>query len=131
MKAFLDDFKTAKKVFTMAREARRQGAVLQTLDTISLPVCDFGASWGWTMEATILQGDAGEAARNVFNNLAPELRRALTTTPREYGGWIDRARFWQEQLKDAMPARDYHSALERLCRHFRRCIVSHKEVEQA
>lgn len=90
----------------------------QVREVIQVPVVNLGC-WNFTMEACALCGELEKAVRPVFAAFPKVVRQALTFTP-ESGGWAGRARFWDTVLRLALPPKQYHQALQRLLRSYKR-----------
>lgn len=55
--------------------------------------------------------DTEKAVRNVFYSLPEETQHSLTFCPKKPGEWVERTRFWQQQLKPALPPKMYHDVM--------------------
>lgn len=68
--------------------------------------------WYSTMEGCLLSKDKvlDQAVKAVFDSFDEETRHSLTFSPAK-GGWIDRARFWQKELKPVLPQKQYTSVM--------------------
>lgn len=122
----LQDIKTAVKLTGEIRKARKEGATLETHKVWLLPEIKI-TYWGWTIEAGHMCGtDMGKAVRDVFYTLPEETQHALTFTPKEPRGWIDRARFWQRELKPALEPKTYHEVMLLLIGLYAKCLRKEK-----
>lgn len=119
----LQDIKTAANVFGEVRKARKAGAnAVQIKPVYTVPMLKTGL-WPWTMEACLMRGGEVErAVVAVFKTFPHEVQRSLTFTPKEPGGWADRARFWKQQLKPVLPSKDYHSVMVRFIGWYAHCL---------
>lgn len=123
LKNFVADLHTAAKVFSQAREARKQDAILKVQETVSLPVLEM-TEWASLLEGTLFHDKETDAAVcEVFYRLHPEMRRYLIRfTPDTSHAWLKRAQFWRRTLEPALPTKMYHEAMIRLCSWYRHCI---------
>lgn len=124
----LQDIRAVAGTFGAIRAARRAGAssvkiTAQPVHTI--PVIKTGY-WGQTMEGCLFYSRQWQAVRDVFGSFDEDTQRALTFTP-EDGEWPDRVRFWQRQLKPALPSEMYHAAMLKIIRWYARCVRRRKE----
>lgn len=106
------DIATAVKVTGEIRKARKAGAdAVQVKPGYTVPMLKT-TYWTWTMEACLMRGgDAERAVVAVFNALPEPVQHSLTFSPQKAGEWADRARFWQQQLKPALPPEMYHKVM--------------------
>ena len=88
----------------------------------TIPVIKTGY-WGQTMEGCLFYSRQWQAVRDVFGSFDEDTQRALTFTP-EDGEWPDRVRFWQRQLKPALPSEMYHAAMLKIIRWYAQLIMS-------
>lgn len=128
MKGLIKDLSMAAQVFGKAREARKQGAELRVQKTVGLPLLK-QTDWAALLEGTLFHDKEMDAAvRAVFYRLNAETRRYLILfMPDTPCGWLERARFWSEILRLALPPKMYHEAMIRLCSWYRHCIDLRKE----
>ena len=90
------------------RLASREGSELQVKKTV--PVYHLGY-WSWTPEACLdFTRETRAAVRTVFQELDGETQRAFTYAPGK-GERVQRARFWREHLKPALPPVQYSEAM--------------------
>lgn len=131
MKGLIKDLGMAAQVFGKAREARRQGAVLKVQEAKLIPVYNFDG-WGATMEGSLFASNSqlNTAMANVYNSFSPQTRRMILNHPRGKNGWVERAKFWREQLKPVLPPKMYHETMIRLCSWYRRCIHMRKRGQE-
>lgn len=125
----LQDIKTAVKVTNEVRKARKAGAnAVQIKPVYTVPMLKTGL-WPWTMEACLMRGGEVESAVvAVFETFPHEVQRSLTFTPTEPGGWADRARFWQRQLKTSLPVKAYHDVMILFLGWYSHCLRMRKEA---
>ncbi len=119
----LKDVSAAVEAFGAIRRARKRGAnrvKIEVKAVKTLPVVTL-SYWGQTMEGCLFTGKEWKPVRDVFDSLDADTQRALTFTPQD-GRWADRARFWQEQMKPALPPEIYHRAMLKLTHWFAHCV---------
>jgi len=79
--------------------------------------------WAWTMEACLMNGGETEkAVRGAFYSLPEETQQSLTFTPEKSGEWAERARFWQQLLKPALPPKMYHEVMLTFVHWYAHCL---------
>lgn len=103
------DITTAVKLTAEVRRARKEGAAVEVRKTWTIPVIKTGY-WGWTMESCLFYREGWKSIAAVFNTFPEEVQHALTFAPKR-GEWMNRVRFWQEQLRPALPPKQYHDAM--------------------
>lgn len=111
------------KAISTIEQARRGGDPAQHSPARRVPVIRTGY-WGWTLEATVFGGTTKlieYAARFVFYRLDEQAQRAFTFTPMP-GQWVERAKFWSEQLKPLLPPVQHYTAMIALVGWFRHCL---------
>lgn len=111
----LQDIKTAIKITGEVRKARDAGAdAIQIKPVYTVPCVRLGPAYYNTVEGCQtdkLGRDIDRAVMEVFKSLPYKTQRWLEFTPDEPGGWVERARFWQQQLKPVLPPKMYHSVM--------------------
>lgn len=129
-KGIFSDLRAAGQVFGRLRNARwnGHGVHIGVSETLSIPVYEMSLRGG-TMESTLLKEELNAAVRKVFYTFDREQQHALTFAP-EDGGWVDRAVFWRETLKPALPPAQYYAAMERLLSWYISCVKRRKAVQQ-
>lgn len=66
--------------------------------------------------------ETDQAVREVFKGLTYEAQRWFELTPENPGEWMERAKFWKEQLRPVLPPGEYHSVMILFCSWYARCI---------
>lgn len=121
----LQDIKTAAAVYGAVREARKAGADRVRIEPVyKVPCFILAPAYLNTMEGCLtweLGRDADQAVKMVFNALPHETQRRLEYTPEAPGEWVDRARFWQQELKPALSPKTYHAVMALFCNWYARC----------
>lgn len=124
----LQDIKTAVKMTGEIRKARREGAHIEARKVWTVPMLNT-TYWPWTMEACLMCGGAAEkAVIDVFYALPVETQHSLTFTPKEPRGWVERAQFWAEELRPALPSGMYHKVMVLFIGWYARCLRMRKEA---
>ncbi len=121
------DIVTAVKLTKEVKRARRLGCRVDTIWTKVFPDKTNKASyWPWTMEfCHFATTELNAPIRAVFETFDEETRHALTFTPEnptEPAGWIERARFWQQALKPALPPQQYYAAMSEIWKDYNRAM---------
>lgn len=65
----------------------------------------------------------------VFETFLEEVQHSLTFAPKEPGQWVDRARFWQRELKPTLPPRMYHKVMTLFVGWYAHCLRRRKEAQ--
>ena len=116
--------------FGAVRKARREGAsVVQIKPVHVVPVLNPAPAYYNTMEGCLtwkLGRDTDLAVRGVFNGFPYETQRRLEFTPEKQGEWVERAQFWQRQLKPALPQKMYHNVMILFISWYARCVRRRK-----
>lgn len=124
----LQDIKTAATVFGKVREARKNGADAVQIKPVYIVPAFKPTYWTGTMEACLVRGGETEkAVRDVFYLLPEETQHSLTFSPKKSGEWVKRARFWQQQLKPALPPKTYHDVMILFIEWYIYCLRMKKE----
>lgn len=122
----LQDIKTAVRLTSAVRTARKAGAdAIQVTPVFTVPRVTFAPAYYNTIEGCLthrLGHDINRAVMDVFKGLPYETQRQLEFTPEEPGGWAERARFWQRQLKPALPPKNYHSVMALFINWYAHCL---------
>lgn len=105
----LHDIRDAVTVFGLARKTRN-AVEIRTVRKIPVIRCSY---WAGTMEWHLLRGETEKekAVKAVFATFTEPVQHGLTFVPKRSGGWVDRARFWQRELKPALPPEMYHKVM--------------------
>lgn len=108
----LQNIKTAAGVFGAVRKARKAGAdAVEVKPVYTVPMLKT-TYWAWTIEACLMRGgDTEKVVRDIFYSLPEETQHSLTFSPGKPGEWVERARFWQQQLKPALPSKMYSDVI--------------------
>lgn len=118
------DIKTAVKVTGAIRKARKTGAdAVQIRPVYTVPVVTLAPSYYNTIEGGKthnLGPGIDRAVIEVFKSLPYETQRRLERD--EMGGWAERARFWQQQLKPVLPSDQYHKVMILFIRWYAQCL---------
>lgn len=126
----LQDIKTAANVFGEVRKARKSGAsAVQIKPVYTVPCVTFKPAYLNTIEGCLTWKcgrDADRAVMEVFKSLPYEVQRRLEFTPLEPGGWGERARFWQQQLKPVLPPKMYHDVIILFIEWYIHCLKREK-----
>ena len=81
------------------------------------------------MEATIMRGgDTEKAVVKAFEAFPEQVQHALTFSPKELGGWTERAKFWKRELKPALPPEMYHEVMLLFIGWYIHCLRQRKEA---
>ena len=120
---------TAVKLTGEVRKARKAGADAVKIQPIyTVPVLK-PTYWTGTMEACLMcGGDTEKAVRDVFYSLPEEAQHSLTFSPEKPEEWVERARFWQQQLKPALPSKMYHDVMLLFTGWYIHCLRMRKET---
>jgi len=122
----LQDIKIAFKLTGEVRKARKNGAGGVELRTVkTMPVMKPAPAFLNTMEGcTVWQcdQDTRRAVEAVFNGLPYETRRQLEYTPEAPGEWVERARFWQRELRPVLPPKMYHTVMMKFVCWYAHCL---------
>ena len=102
------------------RKAREAGTAVEVRTIQLLPVRKLDY-WPETVEYGLLHGRQLEVVRDVFKGLDETAQHALTFTP-VTGGWADRARFWQQQLRPVLPPATYHAVMMKFISWYKHCL---------
>lgn len=113
----LKDIMAAVKLTGEVRRARETGAAVEIR---TIPLITYVPAFQNTLEGCLLGRDADLAVRQVFSSLPYEDQRRLEFSPVN-AGWVDRARFWQEYLRPALPPRMYHWVMMQFIRRYAYC----------
>lgn len=146
----LQDIKTAASIFGEVRKARKRGAnAVQIEPVYSVPCVTLKPAYRNTVEGCQtwkLGLDADRAVMEIFKSLPYETQRRLEFSPEKPGEWAERTRFWQQQLKPALPPKMYHDVMilfvgwyihclrlrkEATARHIHQCQAVHRGHESA
>lgn len=130
----LRDIQTAVKLTGEIRKARKAGAsAVQIKPVYKVPYVDLKPAWYNTIEgcqAHKLGRETDRALEKVFKGIPYEAQRRLEFTPDEPGGWAERARFWQQELRPVLPPKSYHAVMV-LFVHWYACCLRMREEAQA
>lgn len=122
----LQDIKTAVKLTGEIRKARKNGAdSVQARLVYTLPCVNLGPAYGNTMERGLswrMGKETDRAILEVFKRLPHDMQRWLNFTPEKPGEWVERARFWQRELKPVLPADMYHKTMALFIGHYAKCL---------
>ncbi len=126
------DIKTAVKMTGEIRRARKAGvSAIQLRPVYRVPYIPFGPAFPNTIEGCKVLNmgrEVSQAVAEVFYGFPYEVQRRLEFTPEEPGGWAKRARFWQEQLKPALPPKMYHAVMMKVIGWYAHCLRARKEA---
>ncbi len=129
----LQDIKIAANIFGKVRKARESGAsAVQIKPVYTVPVVTFKPAYMNTIESCQtwkLGRDTNQAVEAVYNGLPYETQRKLEFTPKEAGGWVARAKFWQKELKPALLPKMYHATMALLINRYAHCLRMRKGAE--
>ena len=127
------DIATAVKVTGTIREARKAGADAVRVKPIRImPVAALPLGFLDVMEgcsAWNLGRETYQAAKEVFDSLPEKTKRDLAPTPERPGEWVERARFWQNLLKPALPPKMYHAVMVKFISWYTHCLRRRKGAE--
>ena len=137
----LQDLKTAARVFTKVRKARKNGTSGVKIDVKPVhvvPIIAFKPCYHNTIEGCLghrLRRDTDKAVMKVFDNLPYETQRRLEFAPKEPREWMDRARFWRRELEPELPQDMYHEVMMVYLSWYAHCLrmgkTAHKITDQA
>ncbi len=120
------DIRTAANVFGEVRKARKAGAsAVEIKPVYTVPVYTLKPCFLNTVEGCQtwkLGRDIDQAVSKVFYGLPYDVQRRLEFTPEEPGGWAERARFWQRQLRPVLPPRMYHDVMVLFLHWYAHCL---------
>ena len=129
----LQDIKTAVKMTGEIRKARKAGAdAVQIKPVYRVPCITLGPAYYNTMEGCLMHRlgrEADYAVREVFKNLPYEVQRHLEFTPENPGEWVERAKFWKEELSPVLPSGMYHKVMALFIGWYARCLRMRKEAK--
>lgn len=127
----LQDIKTAVKLTGEIRKARKAGAcAVQIRPVYTVPCVTFGAAYANTIEFGLtweLGRDIDLAVRGVFKGFPYEVQRWLELDPEGPGAWAERARFWQRELRPALPPKTYHAVMVLFVNWYAHCLRMDQE----
>lgn len=120
------DIRTAVKMTGEIRKARKAGAdAVQIKPVYTVPCVTFQPAYLNTLEAPQVWKvgrEADKAVMAVFNNLPYKTQRMLTCSPQNSGEWMERARFWKQQLEPVLPPKMYHAVMAQLTHWYAHCV---------
>ena len=120
------DIATAVKLTCAVRKARKAGAdAIQIKPIRTMPCVTPKPAYLNTIEGCQtwkLGRDTDRAVMKVFESLPYEVQRGLEFTPEGPGAWVERAQFWQQQLKPVLPPDMYHSVMAQFTRSYAHCV---------
>jgi len=129
---FLQNIRTAANVFGAVRKARKAGAdAVQIRAVYSVPVYVPKPAFLNTIEGCQAWNsgrDVYKAVLEVFKSLPYETQRRLEFTPKGPGEWVERAQFWQQQLKPALPPEMYCDVMILFIHWYAHCLRMKREV---
>lgn len=115
------------------REARKAGADAVRIEPIRImPIATLPLGFLDVMEgcsAWNLGRETYQAAKEVFDSLPEKTKRDLAPTPERPGEWVERARFWQNLLKPALPPKMYHAVMVKFISWYTHCLRRRKGAE--
>lgn len=124
MKAnIITDIKTAVKMFTEIRKARREGTGVLIKQCRELPFVKSGPGFYDTPEGCNLNHCGrriDKAAREAFAALPYEEKRRMCFTPKA-GEYVERVKFWKNMLEPVLNAKELRAAMMRLLRLYIHC----------
>jgi len=124
------DIKTAVKLTGEISKARKSGAdsvKVEVKPMRTLPTFTIGPAFLDTPEGSCLWNcgqDIYRPARDIYRALPYETRREIACG----NVTAARARFWQTELRNAMPPEDYHRAMLAILSHLRK--VRKRQIER-
>ncbi|MEY8262151.1 hypothetical protein AALA80_17695 [Oscillospiraceae bacterium 50-60] len=128
------DIATAVKVTGKIREARKAGADAVRVKPIRImPVAALPLGFLDVMEgcsAWNLGRETYQAVKEVFESLPDETKRDLANTPERPGEWVERSRFWQQQLRPALPPKMYHTVMLKFISWYIHCLKRRMELHE-
>lgn len=124
------DISAAAKTFGAIHKARKAGADAVRIKPVYIvPSVTLAPAYPNTIEGCQswkLGRDVDRAVMNVFMRQPYEVQRQLEFTPKEPGGWVERARFWQKELKPALPPKMYHNVMVLFIHWYAHCLRREK-----
>ena len=107
-----DDIKVACGLVGQLRaERKRTGADTGAKLVHAIPLLDLGY-WCWTPEACLFYAKKWAPVKEVFGTLPEWKQHELTFAPEaEAGAYLERVRFWQQQLQPELLPEVYHAAM--------------------
>lgn len=124
------DIATAVKVTSEVRKARKAGTDAVQIKPVCIMKCvDFTPAFLNTMERgqRLEPGKRTLSARERgFENRPYETRRRMEYTPENPGEWVERARFWQQQLRPVLPPKMYHTVMVKFISWYIHCLRRRK-----
>lgn len=127
------DIQTAVKLTGEIRKARKAGAsAVQIRPMYKVPFVDLKPAWCNTIESGLtweLSRDTDRAVMEVFDGLPYEVQRQLEFTPEGPGAWVERARFWQRELRSVLPPKTYHAVMALLANWYAHRLRMRKEAQ--
>lgn len=122
----VQDYVNALKITKQIREAREAGMTVKVQAVKHVPVIRMGY-WFGTMEGCLLKGELNKAVKAVFDEFDEETKHALTFTP-NVGEFAERARFWKNALRYALPPDQYSVAMCSFLHWYIHCIKQRREA---
>lgn len=124
--SFWNDIKTAVVLTGEIRKARKEGAsAVQVRPVYKVPLVDLKPPYLNTIEGCLtwkLGREADRAVMAVFNGFPYEVQRRLEFTPEKAGEWVERAQFWQQELKPVLPPKMYHAIMALTINWYAHCL---------
>jgi len=129
----LNDIKTAIRLTGEVRKVRKRGASVELRTVMTLPVMKLTPAFLNTIEGPLAwqcDQDTKSAVKAVFDGLPYETRRRLEFTPEVPGEWVQRVRFWQQQLKSVLPPKRYHAVMMKFISWYAHCLRRRRDLER-
>ena len=100
--------------------------------TRTLPCYEVNAGFLGTVEGGCLfaasRNDVYPTVKAVFDTMPPATRHILLFSPKT-GEWVERAQFWREALRQALPDQQYYVAMSIILKWYIRCVkVAEKQM---
>jgi len=130
--SILQDVKTVIKLTGEIRKARKSGGcVVEIRQARSMQIAALKPAWLNTVEGCQVWNfdrDINQTVSEVYYSFPREVQRQLEYTPEEPGGWVERARFWQQQLRPVLPEKEYHAIMALFVGWYAHCLKMRKEA---
>lgn len=113
MKAnIITDIKTAVKMFTEIRKARKEGAAVEVRQCQQLPFIRCGGFYNTVEGLTLAYLDRKivDSSQEAFNGLSEDVKNLLYFSPKD-GEFTDRANFWRYLLEPVLTAEELRAAM--------------------
>lgn len=130
MSNVITDIKTAVKMFTEIRKARKEGAAVEVKQFRQLPFVKCGGFYN-TVEGLTLAGldkKIVNSSQGAFNGLSEDVKNLMYFSPKD-GEFVDRANFWRYLLEPVLTAEELRTAMICILRWYIHIKHMHLEMD--